>query len=173
MGWRMHTTRAGRRTAGEGGFTLVELMVTILILGVLLTLAALNWVGITRENALASGAKQVESAMKRAKTMAEQENITYIVKFMPHGDASHPDTYAFFRPGSSDPVTDRSVAGESSTEGYISLENGVSINGSSTISVTFAPEGTTMSVSPAVSVGISMGGANRSVSISSTGKIDS
>ncbi len=172
MSWKSHRARADKRAAGEDGFTLVELMVTILILGILLTLAALNWVGITRENALASGAKQVESALKRAKTMAEQENITYILKFMPDGDASHPNTYAFFRPGQTDPVTDKSVAGESNTDGYISLENGVSIGGSSIVAITFAPAGTTISISPASSVALSMGGANRSVSISNTGKID-
>ncbi len=156
----------------EGGFTLVELLVTVVILGILLTLAAMNWVGITRENALSSGAKQVEAAMTRAKTMAQQENVTYIVRFMTHGDGAHPDTYAFFRPGQADPVQNKAVVGEDNHGGYIALENGVNVGGASTISITFTPAGTMMSVTPApVSVNLSMGGSNRTVSVSGTGDI--
>ncbi len=157
----------------ESGFTLVELLITVTILGILLTLAALNWTGIMRENALSSGAKQVEGAMKRAKTLAEQENVTYILRFMPHSDGDHPDTYAFFRPGETEPEVNKAVVGESSQGGYIALGNGVSVSGTSSISITFAPAGTTISVSPAPSsVGLSMGSSNRTVSITQAGKIN-
>ncbi len=163
--------RTIRRTDKQSGFSLIELMVVVTILGILLTLATLNWAGISRENSLASGVKQVEAAMKRAKTLASQENITYILKLMPHSDPTHPDTYGFFRSGQTEPEVSKSVAGEDNQSGYIALENGVRINGSSVISITFAPAGTTISVSPARSVELSFGGANRSVSISSSGKI--
>ncbi len=165
---RSTTRKAGR----EAGFTLIELVVVITILGVLLTLAALNWTGIARENALSSGARQVEAAMKRAKNLAAHENVTYILRFMSHSDGVHPDTYAFFRPGQDDPVMNAAVVGESASGGYIALENGVSVSGSANISITFTPAGTTMSVSPSpATVGLSMGGSDTTVSIAGSGKI--
>ena len=163
----------GGRVTREAGYTLIELMVTVTILGVLLTLAVLSWTSITRENALTSGAKQVEAAMKRAKTLAEQENVTYILRFIAHSDVSHPDTYAFFRPGVPEPAANKSVTGESNNEGYISLANGVTMSGSANVSITFAPAGTTIAVTPApTTVQLSMGGSSRTVSITSSGKIN-
>ncbi len=168
----MRLNRVNTDRSGEAGFTLVELLVTICILGVLLSMAALNWTGIMRDNALSAGAKQVEAAMKRAKALAEQENVTYILRFMARDGGDHPNTYAFFRPGQTDPETNKTIVGESSDGGYIALENGVSVGGTSSISITFAPAGTTISVSPSpVSIDLSLGDSNRTVSITGTGKI--
>lgn len=156
-----------RRTSGEAGFSLIELMVTILVLGILLGIAALAYAGITRESALSGAAKQVEGVMKRAQTSASQENVTYTVTFYPN-TGTHPNTYAFWRPSATEPEQNKSVPGEVSDGGYIRMENGVTV--ASLVSVTFTPAGTTMSVTPAT-VSLSMGGESRNVSISSNGII--
>ncbi len=156
-----------RRSSGEAGFSLIELMVTVLVLGILLGIAALAYAGITRESALSSAGKQVEGAMKRAQTAASQENVTYTVTFYPSTDA-HPNTYAFWRLGATEPEQNKYVPGEVSDGGYIRMENGVTVV--SLASVTFTPAGTTMSITPAT-VSLSMGGESRNVSISSNGTI--
>ncbi len=142
-------------------------MVVVLILGVLLSLAVLSVASITRENSLTAAAKQVEGAMKRAKTFAQQENVTYILTFFSDSEP-HPDTYAFFRPGNTDPETNKSVAGESNDSGYIKIENGVKV--ATTTSITVTPSGTTLTVTPAT-VALQIGEENKYVSISSTGAI--
>ncbi len=161
--------RIGRpkKTEAEGGFSLIELMVTVLIMGILLGFAALSYAGITRENALSAATKQVESAMKRAKAFASQENVTYTVTFFSDTE-THPDTYGFFRPGYPEPQLNKSVPGESNNAGYIGIENGVKIT--NTTSITITPSGTTLSVT-AATVALEMGGRNANVSISSTGTI--
>ncbi len=156
-----------KHAEAEAGFSLIELMVTVLILGVLLGFAALSYAGITRDNALSAATKQVESAMKRAKAFATQENVTYIVTFFSDAE-THPNTYAFFRPGNLEPEQNKSVPGESNDAGYISMENGVKIT--STTSITITPSGTTLSVT-AATVALEMGGRNSNVNISSTGTI--
>ncbi len=159
-------TRTGRPRT-EAGFSLIELMVTILVLGILLSLAALSYAGITRESSLSSAGKQVEGAMKRAQTAASQENVTYTLIFYSNTDA-HPNTYAFWRTGAAAPEQNKSVPGEKSDSGYIRMENGVTMPTQTT--VTFTPAGTTMTVTPAT-VTVQMNGENRTVSISSTGII--
>jgi len=155
------------RVEAEAGFTLIELLVTVIILGILLSIAALSYAGITRESALSSAAKQVEGAMKRAKAATTQENVAYTLVFYANSDP-HPNTYAFWRPGNSQPEQNKSVAGESADGGYIKLENGVTVT--SQTSITFTPAGTTMSVT-AATVSLQMGGESRSVGISSNGKV--
>ncbi len=155
------------RAEAEAGFTLIELLVTVIILGILLSIAALSYAGITRESALSSAAKQVEGAMKRAKAATTQENVVYTLVFYSNSDP-HPNTYAFWRPSSSQPEQNKSVSGESADGGYIKLENGVAV--ASQTSITFTPTGTTMSVT-AATVSLQMGGESRGVGISSNGKI--
>jgi type IV fimbrial biogenesis protein FimT len=156
-----------KRVDAESGFSLIELMVTVIILGILLSIAALSYAGITRESALSSAAKQAEGAMKRAKAATTQENVPYTLVFYANSDP-HPNTYAFWRPGNSQPEQNKSVAGESADGGYIKLENGVTVT--SQTSITFTPAGTTMSVT-AATVSLQMGGESRSVGISSNGKV--
>ncbi|MHB8781394.1 MAG: GspH/FimT family pseudopilin [Candidatus Geothermincolia bacterium] len=155
------------RHGSETGFSLVELMVAVSILGILLMLVILNWSGITRENSLAAAAKQAEGALKRAKTAASQENVSYIIIFYPNSDAAHPNTYAFWRPGGSVPENKR-VAGESENGGYISIGNGVQVVSQATI--TFTPAGTMLTATPGT-VQLQMGGEQRNVSVDSNGRI--
>jgi prepilin-type N-terminal cleavage/methylation domain-containing protein len=149
----------------DEGFTLVELMVAVTVLGIILALVVLNWGGITRENSLSAAQKQVEGALKRAKTAATQENVAYIITFYASG--AHPDAYAFWRPGGTAPEN-KSVAGESESDGYISLGNGVNVV--SDVSITFTPAGTMLTATPGT-VNLEMGGDGRSVSIDSNGRI--
>jgi prepilin-type N-terminal cleavage/methylation domain-containing protein len=149
----------------DEGFTLVELMVAVTVLGIILALVVLNWGGITRDNSLAAAQKQVEGALKRAKTAATQENVTYIINFYASG--AYPDSYAFWRPRGSSPEN-KAVAGESVTDGYISIGTGVQVV--SDVSFTFTPAGTMLTATPGT-VNLEMGGDGRSVSVDSNGRI--
>ncbi len=154
------------RSAEDAGFTMVELIVVILILGMILSGAVISWASINKENALVAGTKQVEGALKRAKTYAYQENVPYTITFYSGGE-SHPNSYAFWRAGGSQPEN-KAVPAEGVSGGYIVVNNGVSVV--NTVSVSFTPSGTAMTVTPGT-VTLQMNGEQRTVSIDSVGKI--
>lgn len=115
---------AGRReTVFQAGFTVIELSAVLLVMGILLGVASLNFSQVSSLTKLSGAKRQVEEAIERAKTSARQENVTYRIHFY-SSDEAHPNTFEFYRntPESSGSGTtwsmrpvDGSVTGESVT----------------------------------------------------------
>jgi len=173
------TPGGSRITPGdEKGFTLIELALTLTILGILLTVGVLSYAGIARSANMTAAKKQVEIALERAKTAARQENVTYQLIFYSSAD-TYPNSYEFKR-NEYDPGTNiwsplpvnGSVSGETvQTAGgdfYIKFTNGVNVV--NRVTITFSPEGTTMSVT-AMTINLIKGSTTGSVSIDASGKI--
>ncbi len=167
------------RILGEEGFTLIELSIIVVILGIVLTLAVINYANASRGMTLKGAQRQVEAALSRALNAARQENVDYRLIFYPQTDAAHPNTYEFYHKveeGGSwtlQPV-DRSVSGEEVVEDnghyYIRVSNGVRIVSQETITVDFRPRGTVMTVTPAT-LTLGLGGSTVGVVIDAEGRI--
>ncbi len=158
----------------ERGFTLLELMIVLIILGIIVLMAVLNYDYIVNTNSLSAAKKHVEGALKRAKTVTTQENFTYQLIFYPSTDADHPNCFAFFRrqQDGSFVLVDKSTAGESVVDGgYIKLSERVNIVASGPLVITFTPQGTVLSVTGNTTIPLQVGGKSGSVSISSNGNI--
>jgi prepilin-type N-terminal cleavage/methylation domain-containing protein len=160
------------RIPGEKGFTLIELMIVIFLIAIILAIGVLNAVQITRINALNSAKKQVEGALKRAKTMATQENVTYRIVFLAYNDINHPNTY-YFEQRQADGsyiLVDKSITGEEVTDGgYIRLGNRVNITQNKTIY--FQPKGTILAVSGDNFIDLRIAERTGRVSIDDNGRI--
>ncbi|MEW6553160.1 MAG: type II secretion system protein [Actinomycetota bacterium] len=180
----------------EDAFTLLELTIVVVILGIILTVATLSAGNINRSINMNAAKRQVEAALNRAKTAARQENVSYQLIFYTDADASNGNTYEFLHnvknvdgTWTMTPV-DRSVSGEESYSAaghtYIKLGNKVEITGCTEISgsaivVMFTPSGTTMavsgsdsgggSVSATVTLNLASGGLVGGVSITSEGTV--
>jgi prepilin-type N-terminal cleavage/methylation domain-containing protein len=157
----MHELGLAARLHREDAFTLLELTVVVVILGIILTVATLSAGNISKSMNMNAARRQIEAALNRAKTAARQENVSYQLIFYTNA-AGHPNTYEFLHNVENMDGTwtmtavDRSVSGEeASTEGghtYIKVGNKVKITGcteiaGSTIIVKFTPTGTTMAIS--------------------------
>lgn len=168
----------GRIRADEG-FTLIELSIIVIILGVILTVAVINYANAQRGIVLKGAQRQVEAALSRAMNAARQENVRYRMVFYPYTHASHPNTYEFLHDvenagnWSLQPV-DRSVSGEEVEEEgghyYIRVANGVRIESESAITVDFDPLGTEMHITPAT-ITLGLSGSQVQVALDSEGRI--
>jgi prepilin-type N-terminal cleavage/methylation domain-containing protein len=143
----------------QEGFTLVELAIVVIIFGIIISIAALNYGNISNGINLTGAKRQIEAAINRAKTAARQENVPYELVF--YTDANgNPNSYEFMHDeynAATDTWTmtpvDGSVAGEEITSDaghtYIKLSGGVKLTGCTQISgseivISFIPAGTTM-----------------------------
>lgn len=97
----------------ESGYTLTELMVVVLILGIALSIIGLNWYNISVTQTLNAATKQVESAITRAYAMAYNENRTYAVVFAHAPNSASEYTYGWYDTVNDNWVTvDASVTNE-------------------------------------------------------------
>ncbi len=145
----------------QEGFTLVELVIVVIILGIIISIATLNYSSISQGINMNAARKQIEAAMNRAKTAARQENATYQLVFYTD-TAGNGNSYEFFHneynsltgTWTMTPV-DRSVSGEEVTSEaghtYIVLTGGVKLTGCTEIPgnkiiIGFSPSGTTMTI---------------------------
>jgi prepilin-type N-terminal cleavage/methylation domain-containing protein len=166
--------------SGQEGFTLVELTVVIIILGIILSIGTLSYVNISRNMNISGAAKQVEEALNRAKTAARQENVKYRLTFYPNGGGSTANSYEFEHYVETSPGTwtmtpvNQSVSGEQVTESsghwYIKIPHGVTVGGENAVTIEFTPQGAQMTINPATVV-LQYGGATRSVSINTEGSV--
>ncbi|MBC7252557.1 MAG: prepilin-type N-terminal cleavage/methylation domain-containing protein [Actinobacteria bacterium] len=164
----------------EEGFTLIELSIIVVILGIVLTLAVVNYANASRSMALKGAQRQVEAALSRAMNAARQENVAYRLIFYPQSDAVHPNSYEFLHKVENagnwtlEPV-DRSVIGEDvvvdENHYFIRVTNGVRIMSETTLVIDFIPRGTTLTVTPAT-ITLGLGGSSVSVVLDSEGRIN-
>lgn len=74
------------RKNGEHGFTLAELMIVMVILGILATLALPNLSGMFSQNKLRTSTSAVTSSLYLARTKAVNEGALYGVMFLTSGE---------------------------------------------------------------------------------------
>lgn len=176
----LRTALRGEYLDDQRGFTLIELSIIVVILGIMLTLAVVNYANASRSMALKGAQRQVEAALTRAMNAARQENVGYRLIFYPQTDAAHPNSYEFLHRvenagnWSLEPV-DRSVSGEEVVvDGghyYIKVSSGVRIISDTATVIDFVPRGTTMTVTPAT-ITLGLGGYTVSVVLDSQGRIN-
>jgi prepilin-type N-terminal cleavage/methylation domain-containing protein len=156
--WNMNMemkTGEGDGYSSAAGFSLVELVIVIILLGLILSIGAVSYVNISQGMNLQAAKKQVEAAMIRAKLSARQENVEYHVVFYPDSDGSNPNTYEFWCYTYNDvddswslQPTDKSVSGEkvvsSGGHHYVKIGNSVKIVDGGTVVV--KPAGTEQTV---------------------------
>lgn len=169
------------RLGKQDGFTLMELSIALVILGLVLALVVVNYANASRAMALKGAQRQVEAALNRALTASRQENVSYRLIFYPDASGSHPNSYEFLH-NVKDELTgtwsltpvDKSVSGEDVVEDgghyYITVTNGAKIVSSSVITVDLVPRGTTLTVTP-VTITLALGSSTAQVVLDSRGKV--
>ncbi len=166
------------RTSQEG-FTLIELSIVVMILGIILTIAGLNYANISRGINMDGAKKQIEAALNQAKTAARQENVSYRMMVYPSSHASHPNSYEFLHnveDGGTWEMTavDLTASGERVNGGsdrwLVQLEGNVQISGGEVMEITFRPVGTIMDVTPAT-IELRSGNQAGSVSVDALGRV--
>ena len=70
------------RKKSNKGFTLIEMLVTIIIIGVIASLAAPNFLGLLNQSRVKDGLAQVEGAIKEAQRQAIRRGKTCKIKFV-------------------------------------------------------------------------------------------
>jgi prepilin-type N-terminal cleavage/methylation domain-containing protein len=178
--------RNAQRDKYSAGFTLVEVVTVVIIIGVLLSLGALSYANIRKGTILDAARKQIASAMERAKISSRQENVDFRIVFYSKDDAAHPNSYEFLRAvyneaGDSWSIepADKSVGDErvivDGGHYYIQLASSAAITAGGTIF--FHPSGTMMTI-PSISeesgeqvIVVSVGDRIGRVSIDAQGKI--
>ena len=124
--------KAKRQTNGnQRGFTLIELMIGVVIVGVVATLAVPSFQTVYEKNAQRAGARDLESTIKKARSFAVSDKALYGVYIDPEER-----TFTLFR-NDSDPDNSTFEEGDSVVQvdtlpevfnyAYTSLENGVLI----------------------------------------------
>lgn len=158
---------------------MIEVSIIVVILGIVLTLAVVNYTNASRAMTLKGAQRQVEAALTRAMNAARQENVDYRLIFYPRTHASHPNSYEFLHKEENAGVwelvpVDRSVTGEEVVmdEGhyYIILSGGVKVMSDDVIVVDFLPRGTTMIITPCI-ITLGLGGSTLGVSIDAQGRV--
>ena len=66
----------------DRGFTLIEMLVTIIVIGVIASLAAPNFLGLLNQSRVKDGLAQVEGAIKEAQRQAMRRGKTCKIKFV-------------------------------------------------------------------------------------------
>ena len=173
------STNKREELRSSAGFTMVELAITIIVLGVILGIGAVSYANVRQSMNLQSAAKQVEAAITRAKLSARQENVEYHITFYPDGGVNE-NTYEFecymtFDDGLSWSLqpTDKSVGDERTIVAgdghvYVEIENGVRIISSDVVTVKFKPAGTEQEVTS-----IPVGGGQNTITLQAGGKTGS
>ena len=86
-----------RGVRAQAGFTVNELAVVILILGITFTIAGVSYANVNTITSLVNAAKDAKAAMERSYNIALQEGVDVYLRFFSRDDANHPNTYAIYR----------------------------------------------------------------------------
>lgn len=81
----------------SNGFTLIELMITLVIVSVLLGLAAPAFVSVIRENQIRTQANRIVSSLNLARTTAAKENVAVIMCASADGSTCSSDETDFVK----------------------------------------------------------------------------
>ncbi len=89
MGWDKKLNR-------ESGFTIIELAVVVIILGIIILMATVSYDNSRKVLALRSAVQEVERAINRARSIAGEEGVDVYLQFWNSGGA-HPNQYTIYR----------------------------------------------------------------------------
>jgi prepilin-type N-terminal cleavage/methylation domain-containing protein len=70
-----------RLTQGQAGFTLLELLVTVMIVGILAAIAAPSWLGFVQQRRVTAANDAVVRALQEAQSKAKTQKVKYSVSF--------------------------------------------------------------------------------------------
>ena len=65
----------------QGGYTLLEVLIVLVILGILIAIAAPGWLGFVQQRQLKTAQEQIQRAMYEAISIAKKDKLTYQVSF--------------------------------------------------------------------------------------------
>ena len=74
-------THPARVRSGEDGFTLIEVLVTLVLASALMAMAVGGWIAFQRAHAEADTAREVAGVLRQAQVRAQAEDATYRVDF--------------------------------------------------------------------------------------------
>jgi len=172
----------------EHGFTVIELALVIVLIGVALGIVSISYANSRKVLALASSETEVEGLMKRAYNIALEEGVDVYLAFFDESEA-HADRCAIFRvyPDGTDEWTDDTPTeppppgASADTDGlghyWFELADGAA-SVQSTVTLLFKREGTLVTVGTvpeggSMSVTVEVGGMTRTVTINDRGEITS
>jgi prepilin-type N-terminal cleavage/methylation domain-containing protein len=89
--------KVSRRLEGQGGFTLIELSMYVIILGIILSVSVLSYYNIMAVNTLGNAQRQIKAALQRAYNIAQNENVKATLKIYGKNNASYPNSYTYLR----------------------------------------------------------------------------
>lgn len=174
----------GKGRSREAGFTVVELAVSVLLIGISLSVVTLAYGSSRRGMLITSGAREVESLMKRAYNIAMQEGVDVYLQFW-GASGDHPDRCAIYRylPGVMDERADDEpteppppgVSADTDGEGHYWFkiaEGAVSVQ--APVTLLFRREGalvTVSSVEGGMSVTVTLSGQSRTITINERGEV--
>ncbi|NPV59560.1 MAG: type II secretion system protein [Actinobacteria bacterium] len=176
----------GKGSNRQGGFTVVELAVSILLVGISLSVVTLAYASSRRSMLITSGTDEVESLMRRAYNIAMQEGVDVYLQFW-DASGSHPNRCAIYRvypdgrdERDNDEPTETpppGVSADTDGEGHFWFkiaEGSVSVQ--SPVTLLFRREGalvTVSSVQGGMSVTITLSGLSRTITINERGEVSS
>ena len=76
-----HAERASTTRDGDQGFTLIEVLVAMVLMGILSSIGAYGWQSVQKTQEGRGTQRELLSAMRNAQTRAVAENITYCLDF--------------------------------------------------------------------------------------------
>lgn len=83
--WRKFLRRTKPVSKAETGFTLVEILITVAIVGILVGISAPSFLGLLERQRLISANNQVYQAMRQAQNKAKRERAIWQVSFQEQG----------------------------------------------------------------------------------------
>lgn len=115
-----------KSTLGESGFTIVELALVMLIIGILSAIVAPGWLGFVNRQRLRNSTDRVYNAMQKAQNLAKRDKKTWQASFKNNGDTAQ---WAFHRPDEVPPETQKgSQSDQTARDHWYELEEKIEID---------------------------------------------